>query len=317
MITFRSLEEITDICETAVALGNFDGVHLGHQEIIRNAVKKAKELGLKSAVFTFSNHPRNLIPGKKEVKNIIYKEEKAALIESFGVDYLFDIPFVPEIMTMEPERYVKELLIDRFNAKTVTCGFNYRFGFKASGNVDTLKALGEKFSFSVTAIPPVTIDGEVVSSTLIRELIKSGDVDECDRFLGRNYSIEGTVVVGNRLGKSIGFPTSNITIDETMVTPPNGVYITYCIYNGVKYPSITNVGIKPTIGSFAKNMETHIFDFNKELYGKNIRVEFVKMMRPEYKFSSIDELVAEIRRNCVDAKAYHAGVDKRYNDITE
>ena len=152
---------------------------------------------------------------------------------------------------------------------------------------------------------PVTVDGGVVISTLIRGLIKSGEVDECYKYLGRNYDIGGEVVVGNRLGKSIGFPTSNIQIDETMVTPPNGVYITYCIYNGTKYPSITNVGVKPTIGEYKKNMETHIFNFDKELYGKHIKVEFIKMTRDEVKFGSVEELSQQIAKDCQQAKEYH------------
>ena len=130
-------------------------------------------------------------------------------------------------------------------------------------------------------------------------------MDECAKFLGRNYSVGGEVVVGNRLGKTLGFPTSNIMIDESMVTPPNGVYTTLCIYNGVKYPSITNVGVKPTIGTFSKNMETHIFNFDKELYGKHIKIEFVKKTRDEVKFSSKEELSAQIAKDCEEAKAFH------------
>ena len=310
MIVYNNLEDIKDIPKTSIALGNFDGVHLGHQELIRQAVNNARRktsqgIPEKSAVFTFSNHPKNLIPGGRAVKNIIYKEDKEALIESLGVDYYFDIQFTEDIMTMEPERYVKELLVDKFNAKDVFCGFNYRYGFKAAGDGELLMKLGEKYGFTLNQIPPVMVDGEVVSSTLIRQMIRSGDIDECDRFLGRNYSIGGEVVVGNRFGKSIGFPTSNIMIDETMETPPNGVFITNCVYNGVKYPSITNVGVKPTIGTFAKNMETHIFNFDKELYGKHILIEFIRMTRPEAKFSSVEELQKQIGRDCEGAKEYH------------
>ncbi|MBR5739816.1 MAG: hypothetical protein IKX81_00835, partial [Firmicutes bacterium] len=185
------------------------------------------------------------------------------------------------------------------------CGFNYRFGYKAQGNTELLSILSEKYGFTLHVMPPIMADGEVVSSTLIRELIRSGDIDECDRFLGRNYTIGGEVVVGNRLGKSIGFPTSNIMIDETMVTPPNGVYITYLVYNGVRYPSVTNVGVKPTVGLFKKNIETHVFNFDKELYGKFIKIEFVKMTRPEAKFSSIEDLKAQIAKDCEDARIFH------------
>ena len=256
-------------------------------------------------MFTFSTHPKNLIPGAKHVENIIYADEKRELIESLGVDYYFDIEFTEDIMTMDPEDYVRGLLVEKFHAKDVFCGFNYRFGYKAGGNADLLTSLGEELGFNSHVMPPVMVDGEVVSSTLIRELIRSGDIDECDRFLGRNYTIGGEVVVGNRLGKSIGFPTSNIMIDETMVTPPNGVYITYLVYNGVRYPSITNVGVKPTVGLFKKNIETHVFNFDKELYGKFIKIEFVRMTRPEAKFSSIEDLKAQIAKDCEDARIFH------------
>ena len=305
MKIFENLEEVKNIEPCCIALGNFDGVHVGHQALIKAAVEKAGEKGLKSAVFTFSPLPKNLIPGQKPVKNIIYQDEKAALIEKLGVDYLFNIEFTKEIMMMEPETYVKEFLVDRFNAREVFCGFNHRFGHKAAGNDELLKELGKKYGFGVNQIAPVMIDGDVVSSTLIRGLIKAGDVDECPKYLGRNYDIAGEVVVGNRLGKTIGFPTSNIMIDETMVTPPNGVYITYCLYNGVRYPSVTNVGVKPTIGTFKKNMETHIFNFDKELYGKYIKVEFVKMTRDEVKFGSVKELSEQIAKDCREAKEYH------------
>lgn len=302
---FNSTEEICDIENCTLALGNFDGVHRGHQELISKAVKEARKKGLRSAVFTFSNHPKDLIPGGKKAWNIIYPEEKAALIESLGVDYLFNIEFTRDIMTMAPQDFAKHLIVEKFKAVETFCGFNYRFGYKAGGNVRLLREYGKEMGFTAKVIEPVIVDGEVVSSTLIRGLIKSGEVDECFKYLGRNYDIGGEVVVGNRLGKSIGFPTSNIMIDETMVTPPNGVYITYCTYNGVKYPSVTNVGVKPTVGIYKKNMETHIFNFDKELYGKHIKVEFLKMTRDEVKFADIGELSRQIAKDCQEARAFH------------
>lgn len=305
MKIFNTLDEIKDIEPCAVALGNFDGVHKGHRELIMRAVETAKKHGIKSAVFTFSNHPKNLIPGCKKTKNIIYQEEKAVLIEQLGVDYLFNLEFTKDVLTMDPIDFIEDILVKKFRAAETFCGFNYRFGYKAAGDVKLLQEYGAKRGFIVNVIDPVIIDGEVVSSTLIRGLIKSGEVDECYKYLGRNYDIGGEVVVGNKLGKSLGFPTSNIMIDENMVTPPNGVYITYCIYNGKKYPSVTNVGVKPTVGIYKKNMETHIFNFNKELYGKHIKVEFLKMTRDEVKFNSYEELSAQIARDCEEAKAFH------------
>ncbi|NLD19952.1 MAG: bifunctional riboflavin kinase/FAD synthetase [Clostridiales bacterium] len=305
MKIFNSLEEIFINENTVVALGNFDGIHRGHQEIIGRTVSSAKDAGLKSAVFTFSNHTRTLLKDTPQVKNILYPEEKAEIIESMGIDYLFTIPFTRDILIMEPERFVKEILVDKLKLREAYCGFNYRFGHKASGTPEVLMREGLKHGFGIHVQEPFMIDSIVVSSTHIRKLIEAGDMEGCCKFMGRSYEIGGEVVVGNKLGRTIGFPTSNVMIDDTMASPPNGVYITYCTYNGVKYPSVTNVGVKPTIGRYKKNVETHIFNFDKELYGKNIRVEFIKRTRLEKKFDSIQALSDQIKSDCIMAKAYH------------
>lgn len=305
MKIFNSLEEIENIQDTVVALGNFDGVHKGHQQIISRTVKSAEAAGYKSAVFTFSNHPKNLMGDGIAVKNILYPEEKAAIIDSLGIDYLFNIPFDKNILTMDPIDFIDRLLLDKFHMKQAYCGFNYHFGYKAAGNAEILMKEGMKKGFGIHIQEPFEIDGNLVSSTFIRGLIQEGRVDLCEKYMGRHYSIGGEVVVGNKLGRTIGFPTSNIMIDETMVTPPNGVYVTYCVYNGVRYPSVTNVGVKPTIGTYHKNVETHIFNFDKELYGKNIRVEFLEKTRDERKFDSIEALSKQITDDCITAKSYH------------
>ena len=310
MEIFETLEEIQNIEPAAVALGNFDGVHLGHQELIKKAVEKAGESDLKSAVFTFSNHPKDLLPKEKKVKNILAKREKEQIIQDLGVDYLFNVPFTRSIMTMSPTDFVEKLLLEKFQMKAAFCGFNYHFGYKAQGNPEVLRQMGAQHGYEVTEIQPYKIKGEIVSSSLIRTLIASGQVEQCKTYMGRHYSIGGEVVVGNRLGKQLGFPTSNLVIYPSMVTPPNGVYVTYCTYNGVRYPSVTNVGHKPTIGHYNKNVETHIFDFDKELYGKQITVEFLQKTRDEVKFDSVKELSAQIVRDCRQASQFHQKHDK-------
>lgn len=305
MKIFYSLEEIKDMKETVVALGNFDGVHLGHQEIIRRTVDSAKAAGLSSAVFTFSNHTSTVLPGMKPVKNILYEEEKIKIIEDFGVDYMIDIPFTPEILSMSPGSFIKEILVDILNIREVYCGFNYTFGHKAQGTPTILMEQGLQYGFGIHVQEPFMIDGKVVSSTWIRELISEGEMEEAAKLMGRMYAISGEVVVGNKLGRTIGFPTCNLIVDETMITPPNGVYISMCTCKGNRYHSVTNVGNKPTIGSYAKNIETHIFDFDEDVYGENIRVEFIKHTRPEQKFDGIDELKAQIERDSIDARVYH------------
>ena len=303
----RVFHELTDIQMTepvVCCLGNFDGVHIGHMELLRRTVARAKEAGLAPAVFTFSTHPRNLF-GKEPVKNILYPKDKLRILEEQGIQYVFDVPFTMDICTMPPLAFLDELLVRKFRSKELVCGFDYTFGYKAEGDADLLVTEGEKRGLAVLIVEPVLCDGEVVSSTLIREWIAAGDMEKAERFLGRSYSIDGTVLMGERLGRTIGFPTCNFHVDETMVTPPNGVYITTCTLDGQDWPSITNVGVKPTIGKFTKNIETHIFDFSREIYGETIRVHFLKKLRDERKFDSLEALKEEIARNCETAREYH------------
>ncbi|MBK5253282.1 MAG: bifunctional riboflavin kinase/FAD synthetase [Peptostreptococcaceae bacterium] len=305
MKIFNSIDQIENIDESIIALGNFDGVHLGHQKLIFRAVRNAKSAGRKSAVFTFSNHPRNYLGKGETVKSILYPNEKARILRELGVDYLYNIEFNEEIMNTDSVAFIDDILIDKMNMKEAVCGFNYRFGKFALGTPEVLMREGIVKGYGIHILEPVKIEGEIVSSTLIRNLIESGEMVRCKKFMGRNYVIGGKVVVGNKLGRTLGFPTSNITVDKNMVTPPNGVYVTICHHNGIDYPSITNVGVKPTIGNYKKNVETHIFNFDSILYNKEIRVEFLEKMRDEAKFDSIDELSKQITKDCILAEAYH------------
>lgn len=305
MKQFNSIDEIKNIKETVVALGNFDGVHKGHQELIKRTVKSAKMAGLKSAVFTFANHPKNVLAGEPVIKNILYPEEKAAIIKGLGVDYLFSLEFDEAIRYLSAEDFIQKLLVDAFKMREVYCGFNYRFGYNAEGTPETLMKAGLRDGFGIHVLEPFLIDGNLVSSSFIRELIASGKVGECPKYMGRNYSVGGEVVEGKKIGRTIGFPTVNILIDETMVTPAHGVYVTYCNYNNTCYQGVTNVGTKPTIGENLKNIETHIFNFCRDLYGKKIRVEFLERLRPEIKFDSVEDLAKQIEKDSKEAELYH------------
>ena len=303
MVIFRNLAEIQDIEKTAVALGNFDGIHKGHQVLIKKAVKTAEEKGIKSAVFTFSNHPRNVIAGNSVVRNIIYEDEKIEILEEMGVDYLFSISF-EEIMKLSPQDFVDKVLIERFRIDTAVCGFNFTYGYKAAATADMLRGMAAG-RFNVAVVDPVKVNGQVVSSTLIREKIMNGDVEAVPELLGRNFTIRGTVIHGNEIGRTIGFPTCNIVIDESMAALPNGVYMTYCYVEGVKYCSITNVGNKPTIGEYGKNIETNIFNFNENIYDKKITVEFLKKIRDEQKFDDLEALKKQIHDDSVLVRKEH------------
>lgn len=305
MKVYKSLQEIKEIGETVVALGNFDGVHKGHQEVIKRTVKSAKIAGLKSAVFTFSNHPRNVIAGKQIIKDILSWEDKVSIIRSFGIDYLVSVPFDAAMLNMKPEDFIMKVLMGKLNMKEAYCGFNYQFGYCAKGNAELLMKIGLRENFGIHILEPIKIDQTIVSSSLMRTLISEGRVDEMEKFLGRCYSIGGRVVTGNKIGRTIGFPTSNIILEENMVTPANGVYVTYCLYNNFRYKGITNVGIKPTIGDNIHTIETHIFDFDYDLYGKEIRVEFLVKLRDEMKFASVHELAGQIALDSEAAKEFH------------
>ena len=305
MIVFERLEDIVDIEPTVVALGNFDGIHKGHQEIIGRTVKEAEAAGLKSAVFTFSNHTSSILKNVPKVKNILYPEDKLRILEEMGVDYVFNIPFTEEILRMSPEEFIEQILVNRFNIREAYCGFNYSFGYKASGTPEVLMHEGLKHGFGIHVQEPYVIDGVVVSSTYIRQLIEEGRMEEAAKFMGRMYSVSGEIIVGNKLGRTIGFPTCNILVDDTMITPPNGVYITTCTIDGVTRSSVTNVGVKPTIGTYEKNIETHIFDFNEDVYGKQIRVDFIKHTRGEQKFDGLDALKKQIESDSIEARVWH------------
>jgi len=305
MKLFNSISEINNIGETVVALGNFDGVHKGHQELIRRTVKSAKIAGLKSAVFTFTNHTKNVLAGKTVIKNILYAEAKARIISNLGIDYLFSLEFNETIRRMSPRDLIEQLLLQTFRMREAYCGFNYRFGYQAKGTPETLMKAGFAMGFGIHVLEPYIIDGIVVSSTFIRELIASGRVEECSKYLGRNYSAGGEVVVGNKIGRTIGFPTLNIQIDDTMVTPAHGVYVTLCRIGETCIPAVTNVGNKPTIGDNYKTIETHLFNFNEDLYGRHIRVEFLRLLRPEIKFDSVEALAEQIKSDARAAEEYH------------
>jgi riboflavin kinase/FMN adenylyltransferase len=307
MIIFTQLEDIKNIEKTAVAMGNFDGMHRGHVELIRRTVAGAARSGVRSAVFTFANHPKNALMGGDAVRNIQYPDDKAAMIEALGVDYLFSVPFTERIHRMSREGFVDELLLGTFNMAEAFCGFNFHYGYKAGGDADSLRASGARLGFPVHVMGAVRVSGETVSSSLIRELIAEGRMEECAGFLGRNYSVKGLVSEGKRIGRTFGFPTLNIGMDAGMVIPAHGVYVTECAVNGGIYAGVTNVGVRPTVeGHGIRLVETHLLDFSGDLYGRPVRVAFLKKLRDERRFEDVEHLALQIKADCQSARDYHA-----------
>ena len=305
MKVYRSPNKLRDLKPAAIAQGNFDGIHRGHQALIGACIEAANSMDLVSAVFTFSNHPTNVIAGKNVIKNIITFDEKAHILEKMGIDCLFSFEFDQAIRTSTPGEFCRHLLFGALKMKEAFCGFNYHFGYKAQGNPDTLRRIGEELGYGVTVLPPVEIEGEVVSSTLIRKAVDEGNLDRYRCFTGRRYAIVGHVIEGRKFGRTLGFPTINLALDLSMALPPNGVYLTRTIVERKHYDSITNVGQKPTVGIFAKNAETHIFDFDRDIYGKDVRIQFIELLREERTFSLIDQLTAQIEKDCMTARELH------------
>ena len=232
-------------------------------------------------------------------------KEKSDAIEELGVDVMVAIPFVDKVRMSSPEEFARDILADDLHCRHAVCGYNNSFGYKGAGHPDDLVRLGKQYGFDVTVMEEYDIDGKAVSSTLIREKLAEGNVADFCRLTERLYTISGKVIQGQHLGRKMGFPTVNLSLDTDMALPMNGVYVTNIYVNNLKYHSVTNIGNKPSVGQFAKNAETHIFGFDGDLYGHPVRVEFLELLRPEIKFASIEDLSAQIDRDCRAAKQFH------------
>lgn len=279
-----------------VALGAFDGIHIGHRTIISAMCEYAQKNNLDSAVFTFSDSP-SVVLGKNTAKTITSQSDKMNLLEKIGVNKCFSLKFI-EIMNVTPIEFIEEILIKKLNAKAIFCGFNYRFGKKAIGDTKLLKNICNKHNVEVFVTEPVCIDGDIVSSSKIRELIENGKIELANKLLGRAFSIELDIVEGKHNGRKVGVPTVNQIPPNGFVVPKYGVYASFAEFSGKKYPSITNVGIRPTVGTGGLNYETHIIEnFGEELYGQTVRTELLSFVRSERKFNDLKELSEQIQKD--------------------
>ncbi len=289
----------------AVGLGNFDGLHKGHMALVDTLISEAKLNGQQSVIYTFTKHPENIIRKKLFTPLLTTVGKRIQILGGTELDYLYFDEFDESYSRMEPETFVKKILLDKLGAGLVAAGFNYRFGYMGQGDAELLKQFGEKYGFKVIIIPPVMINDELVSSTAIREYVIRGDMEGALRLLGRYYSITGEVMDGRRIGRRIGFPTANLHPEDYLVLPGNGVYITRTHYNGTIYNSLTNVGVNPTFRDVSGvSVETHILDFDKDIYRSSIEVFFLKKLRDEIRFRDPGELSARINCDIQAAREY-------------
>ncbi len=280
--------------ETTIALGNFDGLHIGHQALLATIKKEARANNVKSSVLLFKNHTCTITNKDKNMVLLSDNEQKLSILQNLDIDIVFTIDFNKNIMTLSGEEFVKKILLDKINAKTVVVGFNYKFGYKASCDSNTLKKLGNKYGFKVIVVEPVYKDGQLISSTLIRKLILRGNILKANNFLGRHYSLKGKVIEGSKRGRKLGFPTANLEIDANLTIPSSGVYKTITVIDGKEYLSITNIGINPTYNEENMKIETHIIDFSKNIYNKEIEVKFLEYIRKDIKFNTEKKLIEQI-----------------------
>ncbi len=288
--------------QPVLALGNFDGLHRGHRKILDRLQRVAFERRATSVVMTFDPHPPRIVRPDKAPSLLMTKAQKLDSLSQAGVDGAAIVRFTHELSQWDPEMFVRTVLVDWLRVSEVWVGANFLFGRDRSGNFTLLRALGARYGFKAEKIDPVRYKDFVVSSTRIRRLVSEARVDEAAALLGHPYIIDGVVIRGDQRGRTIGFPTANLCTDNELL-PPHGVYATNAIIDGIVLPSVTNIGTRPTVDASGRtSIETHIFDFNRDLYGAAMRLAFVQRLRDERTFESVDVLKTQIAADCARAR---------------
>lgn len=288
---------------SVVTIGVFDGVHRGHQEVIGHAVKQARELGLQSVVLTFDPHPAEVVrPGSRPAV-LTEPGRQAELIEALGVDALCVQPFTPEFSRRSPEEFVHDVLVSRLHASLVVVGENFRFGHRAAGDVSLLTQLGRRFGFAVHTPPLVTVDGTVFSSTYIRACVAAGDVAAAAVALGRPHRLEGVVVRGDARGRQLGFPTANLLHHRYAAVPADGVYAGWCRWRDQRHMAAISIGTNATFAGTDRRVEAYLLDFDGDLYGERVALDFVRRLREQRTYPEVGPLVAQIQEDVAQTRA--------------
>lgn len=287
---------------TCVTIGTFDGLHIGHQIILSVLSNIAKQKNLQSTVVSFDPHPRKVIAKNDDIKILTTLDEKQEILKQLGTENFYLINFTEKFSEQTSEEFVKNFIVDRFDAKHVVVGHDHKFGKDRGGNADALRKLGEKYGFDVTSVDAVKLNNEIVSSTIIRQALIEGDIERANTFLGRSYTMQGEVVAGAKRGRILGFPTANLGMrNSDKLIPQTGVYAVGCDLNGEDLHGVMNIGYRPTFADTTELVpEVHLFNFNRIIYGEILKINFIKKIRHEKKFASKDELISQIE---LDKKA--------------
>lgn len=302
---YRSLEDC-HLDASWVTIGSFDGVHLGHQTIIRQMVEEAKSNASSTVVITFFPRPAAVLHHSAEQSLYLTKpEDRAHLLGNLGIDYIFTLPFDQSFASLSAQEFM-EKLSQQFGVKQLWVGYDFAMGKHRQGNPQALDELGKTLGFQINIIQPVKIGSRIVSSSCIRQLISNGNVKQAAALLGRWYALNGNIIHGDMRGRTLGFPTANLDVWDLNQLPARGVYATWAVIGEKKYPSITNIGFRPTFknNSYLPKIETYIIDFNEDLYNKSLTIEFVEYFRAEQKFSSADLLKQQLNQDVLRAQKF-------------
>ena len=308
MQLIRGIHNITPKFRGCVlTIGNFDGVHLGHQEVLNGLKSKAKSLGLPSTVMTFEPQPQELFSGDKAPARLSRLREKLSLLNDYGIERLLCVRFDAKFSAMTAQEFIEQLLVNKLGVKFLVVGDDFRFGHHRVGDFEMLKQAGQKHGFEVISTQSLKVSQMRVSSTLIREHLAQGDITTATQMLGHPFVISGRVRHGQKLGRTIGFPTANIALDRK-VSPVQGVFAVEVVFEGDSYQGVANIGQRPTVNGTRIQLEIHLFDFQGDIYGKCLDTHVLHKIRAEKKFDSFDLLKQQIKRDVIDAKAYFSSV---------
>ncbi len=301
------LADAAPLAGSVLTVGTFDGVHLGHQEVVRYVVARARERGAPALVVTFDPHPRTVVRGES-VPLLTTVEERAALLDERGIAHTLVLPFTPEFAALPAADFVRQVLVDKLRVGEVVIGYDHGFGRRREGNADLLRRLGPELGFAVDVIPAHLVARHAVSSSQIRALLQTGDVAQAAALLGRPYRLSGTVVEGDRRGRLIGFPTANIEPPPEKLVPLAGVYAVRVQVEGQAWPAMMNIGTRPTFNGVEQRVEAHLLGFSGDLYGKPLSVEFIARLRDEQRFSGIDALRKQLEDDAARCSAWLGSV---------
>ncbi len=280
---------------TVVTIGTFDGVHIGHQKIVNRLVNHAE---LDSVILTFFPHPRMVLQQDNTIKLLHTIEEKTSVLNQLGLDHLVIHPFTKEFSRLTAQQFVEDILVNQLKAKKIIIGYDHRFGRNRTADISTLKDFGEQYGFVVEEITKQDVDDVAVSSTKIRTALQKGQIEKANAFLGQPYMLTGTIVRGKGIGKTLGYPTANIQIEEAYkLIPKNGVYIVKTNFKGITYFGMMNIGTNPTVGGKSQTIETYFFNMDTDLYGSKMTIQMLKRIRDEKKFASVDQLIEAMQND--------------------